>query len=87
MTATQSLWSTVVHRKPRANPAPAFSREQLVGQIIAMNPSATATFLERFAPEALTRYLDHLTAAATPRGSSWIRPGDTPAVVSSSRQH
>jgi hypothetical protein len=59
------------------------TREQVVDRIITINPTATAQFLERFKPESLEKYLDHLVVASGPRGghSRWMRPGDSPAIV------
>lgn len=43
-------------------------RSNLVDQIIALNPSATAEFLDQFDDGALGEYLDHLAAIQLPRG-------------------
>ena len=59
------------------------TREQVVDRIIAINPTATSGFLQRFSEDSLGRYLDHLVAASGPRGgqSRWMRPGDWPAIT------
>lgn len=59
------------------------SREQLMLQIQAMNPTATIDHLVRFSARALGLYLAHLSAAAEPRGRTarWIRPAETPAII------
>ena len=57
--------------------------QQVVGHIIELNPTASADFLAQFEPASLSLYLEHLLASQEPRGrgSSWRRPGDTPAIV------
>jgi hypothetical protein len=57
--------------------------EQIVDRIQAINPTATPEYLVQFRPEALSLYLDHLLHAQRPRveGAGWVRPGDTPAIV------
>lgn len=58
--------------------------EQLVVQIQALNPTASASFLSRFSPCALGVYLSHLCVASEPRGRdapAWVRPADTRAVM------
>lgn len=61
----------------------ALTAEQLMVQIQAFNPTATAAYLARFTIVALERYLAHLSAASEPRGRTarWQRPGDTPAII------
>lgn len=63
--------------------APALSRQQLVGGILELNPSATTEFLMDFSERALKRYLDHLTLTGEPRSnkSAWLREASTPAIV------
>lgn len=56
-------------------------REQVIDRIRARNPGATIEYLERFRDEALRLYLAHLGHAEEPRGSSWIRPGDTCGIL------
>lgn len=60
------------------------SKMQITERIIAINPTATTDFLNAFGAKALKRYLEHLTAAQEPRGRRawWLRPGDSPAIVS-----
>ncbi|MHC5023421.1 MAG: hypothetical protein ACYTGG_05855 [Planctomycetota bacterium] len=59
------------------------SKLQLIAQIQNINQSATTDWLDHFDVSALKRYLDHLQKTLEPRGrhSTWIRQGDTPAVV------
>lgn len=59
------------------------TREQVVDRIITINPTASTTFLAKFNEESLGRYLDHLVASSGPRGrnSRWMRPGDSPAIM------
>jgi hypothetical protein len=59
------------------------ARQQLVSQIIEINPSATTAFLGAFENSALRTYLDHLHSAQIPRGrhATWVRPGDSPAIM------
>lgn len=63
------------------------SREQVVDQIISINSSATAEYLEQFEQKSLHTYLDHLISAQEPRGplARWDRPGDTPVMMSRRR--
>ena len=59
------------------------SKTQIIASIQQINRSAHRDWLEFFDIDALRRYLDHLHCTLEPRGgrSAWIRPGDTPAVV------
>lgn len=66
---------------PASEPTQPLRREQLVDRIVGMNPSATSSFLLRFDEGRLEEYLSHLQAAAEPRGSRWVRPASTPAIV------
>jgi hypothetical protein len=61
----------------------ALTVEQLIAQIQAFNPTASAEYLARFTCCALQRYLAHLTSASEPRGRAacWTRLGDTPAII------
>lgn len=68
-------------RAPASEPLLPLRREQLVDRIVGMNPSATPSFLLRFDEDRLEEYLSHLQAAAEPRGSRWVRPASTPAIV------
>ena len=56
------------------------ARRNMIEQIIALNPSATAGFLEQFDDAALSQYLDHLHVAHQPRGrdARWVRPHGRP---------
>lgn len=66
-----------------SSPQPRLTREQVVGRIIEINPTATRRFLDQFGKEALGRYLNHLEVASEPRGRNaiWDRPGDAPAIM------
>ncbi len=56
------------------------ARRALMQEIMDLNPSASAEFLEQFEDSALRTYLDHLNAARQPRGrdARWIRPHGKP---------
>jgi hypothetical protein len=56
-------------------------RDQLIDRIRTRNPGATLEFLNRFRDEALRLYLRHLACADEPRGSVWVRPGDTVGIL------
>ena len=70
-----------------AAPPVRLSREQVVDQIISINRSATAEYLQQFEQRSLDTYLDHLISSQQPRGqhARWDRPGDTPAMMSRRR--
>lgn len=74
-----------IEAEETAETAPALdpARQQLVSQIIELNPSATPAFLGAFEASALRNYLDHLHSAQGPRGrhSTWVRPADSPAIM------
>ena len=57
------------------------SKAQIIDAIQQLNRSARRDWLDMFARPALRRYLDHLELTLEPRGSVWVRPGETPAVV------
>lgn len=59
-------------------------RSNLLGQILAHNPTASAEFLSQFDVEELGEYLEHLEAGARPRGrmARWVRRGNTPGIHS-----
>lgn len=59
------------------------TKDQLIDEILDMNPSADVAFLQSFGPNALERYYQHLLLLREPRGrnSTWVRIGDTPAMV------
>jgi len=59
------------------------NKQQVIDGIQQINQSARRDWLEVFDIFALRRYLDHLQRTLEPRGggSHWIRPGDTPAIV------
>jgi len=67
--------------------SPGLTREQVVERIMTINPSAAADFLARFKSESLSNYLEHLVSAQQPRGrgSRWVRPGDSPAIMVADR--
>jgi len=53
----------------------------LIDAIRSLNPTASACWLDRFDVSHLRSYLDHLLTATAPRGNSWTRPAETPAVM------
>ncbi len=58
------------------------SKDHLIDQILALNPSAEPEWLGQFRADALDSYLQHLRFMQEPRRRSrWVRPGDTPAIV------
>ena len=59
------------------------TKQQIIDGIQQINRSAQRDWLNVFDINALRRYLDHLQRTLEPRGgqSIWIRPGDTPAIV------
>lgn len=64
-------------------PSESVARQEIISQILAISPSASAEFLGRFTSRQLQAYLDHLSLTQMPRGggsSPWIR-SKTPAVV------
>ncbi len=88
------LFSWTKSNQPQPNteslsfaPRAKLSREQTVEQIISINRSATAQYLDQFEQRSLDTYLDHLLNSQQPRGrhARWDRPGDTPAMMSSRR--
>lgn len=82
MVATAQKSSDVAESEPA--PSTVLTREQLVDRILELNPSATLAFLGEFGEMSLSVYLAHLMAAQEPRGrtATWVRPGDSPAIVS-----
>lgn len=58
--------------------------DQLIASIQTLNPTARTDWLRLFSDQALRLYLEHLQVASEPRGrqSTWIRRGETRAVVS-----
>ncbi|MFI4897012.1 MAG: hypothetical protein ACIARR_04220 [Phycisphaerales bacterium JB059] len=63
------------------------SREQVMEQILSINPSAGRRFLEQFGQDRLGDYLERLIRVRSPRGaeSRFVRRGDTPAIVGGAR--
>lgn len=59
------------------------SREQIIQQIRAANPTASADYLEQFENYSLALYLERLNKLAEPRSgkSFWVRPHETPAIT------
>ena len=59
------------------------SREQIIQQIQAANPTATASYLEQFENYSLALYLERLTKLSEPRSgkSFWVRQNETPAIT------
>lgn len=62
---------------------PRLTREQVLSQIVELNPGASADFLARFRDEALQEYLQRLNLRRDfARGPSpWIRHTSAPAIV------
>lgn len=72
-------------RTDASTPAPDPAHERLVDRIRTLNPSASREFLVNFRTQALELYLRHLAIAVQePRGRTavWVRPADTPGIVS-----
>jgi hypothetical protein len=59
------------------------SKHELIERIREFNRSVNVRWLERFEPQALVDYAEHLQLLVEPRGrdSVWRRRGDTAAVV------
>ena len=82
--ARTNRFTSKAHKEPLTQAPPAaLSREQLVDEIISINPSATAKFLAQFDDGLLGKYLDHLRFTQQPRcgKTPWDRPGDAPAIM------
>ncbi len=77
---SESVMSEVLEQRT-SDHAGNFRRRDMIEQIVRINASATAAFLDGFADRALQTYLDHLHCTQQPRGrrAVWIRPGDTAA--------
>ncbi|MHC5002156.1 MAG: hypothetical protein ACYTJ0_03455 [Planctomycetota bacterium] len=58
-------------------------KSKVIELISEINRSARRDWLAAFDLESLRLYLEHLQRTIEPRGShsAWVRPGDTPAVV------
>lgn len=78
-------WESPVKHDTR--PRLALTRTQVVDQILTINRSATAEYLEQFREPELNTYLEHLLNAQEPRGreARWDRPGDAPAIMTRRR--
>ena len=61
---------------------PAFSRSQLIGEILSINTTVDPAFLDSFTEKRLKSYRDHLVWSQEPRqGSSpWTDPDATHAI-------
>ena len=59
-------------------------KANLIDAIRTHNPTAPVNWLAGFSPEALRMYLDHLLSTLEPKPSAWVRPGDTPAMMTRS---
>jgi len=83
-------WTRTTHHPqpdlPEAPKVP-LTRSQVVDQIISINHSATAHYLDQFEQKSLDTYLDHLLSSQQPRGrhAHWDRPGDAPSMMSRRR--
>lgn len=80
--STGTLWSAAEHNG-RAQDAVLPDRSLLVSNILAMNPTASVPFLDRFDDHQLQSYLEHLLAVQIPRGpdARRSRPSHYPAVM------
>ena len=60
------------------------AKDHLIQSIREFNRTARRDWLSQFDTDSLQRYLDHLLHGSEPRGGTgrWVRPGDTPAMVS-----
>jgi hypothetical protein len=65
------------------------SREQLIGEIIEINASATVAFLGEFDDTGLRRYLTRLRSTRLGRGRASVaeRPAGTPAISAHRRRN
>lgn len=83
-----SLFTEATEATEVTRPCPGpMTRSQVMERIISINPTATVQFLGRFADRALRGYLDHLSVLQAPRGRTsppWVRPADSPAIVTRS---
>ena len=61
------------------------NKQELINEICHLNPSAQPHFLAAFSERTLASYLKRLTQISGCRGpgSTWVREGDTPAIVAS----
>lgn len=77
--------SSQIEPKPDAGPSDSPARAGLIQRILDLNPTASSEFLGRFDAPELESYLQHLLAAAQPRGRSarWIRPDNTRGIAMS----
>lgn len=74
-----------IEPKPDASLSDSPARAGLMQRILEINPTASSDFLGRFKTPELEAYLQHLLAAAQPRGRSarWIRPDNTRGIAMS----
>ena len=56
-------------------------RWQIVERIMELNSTAAEEYLAGFSDDSLGRYLAHLESMDSPRGTRWVRPGDSPAIM------
>ncbi|HHN79132.1 MAG TPA: hypothetical protein ENK11_10750 [Phycisphaerales bacterium] len=63
------------------------SRQQVIDEIITINPSATAEFLDSFSGDRLRVYLTRLRGIRRGRGrdARWVRLNDSPAITAHER--
>jgi hypothetical protein len=59
------------------------TKNQIISAIQQVNRTVSTDWLAGFDASSLMRYLDHLQMTLEPRGreSTWMRPGETRAVV------
>ncbi|HZW08433.1 MAG TPA: hypothetical protein VFF69_00880 [Phycisphaerales bacterium] len=56
-------------------------RWQVMERIMELNTTAPEEYLAGFSDDSLERYLAHLESMDSPRGTRWVRPGDSPAIM------
>lgn len=82
--STITLYDEVNLRETARPEAPAFSRLQLIQEILQFNPTVSPEFLDTFSERRLKSYRDHLVWSQEPRAaaSPWSDPDATPAIGS-----
>ena len=77
-----SLYVEADLRESAKAEVPAFSRSQLIGEILSMNTTVDPAFLDSFTEKRLKSYRDHLVWSLGPREGSvpWSDPDATHAI-------
>lgn len=78
-----TLYDEVDLRETATKPEPpAYSRLQLMQEILQFNPTVRAEFLDTFSERRLKSYRDHLLWSQEPRRTAapWNDPDATPAI-------